>query len=161
MAHFAKLDTNNKVLTVVVVNNSDILDENGIESEAIGVQFLLKNSGWPLWKKTSYNTVLGKHYMTDPITGVRTLSEDQSKAFRKNFAGIGLSYNEEIDGFVSEKLYASWLLDHTTGGWYPPVPRPNVISEDEQYKWNEENRTWDKYINTNSDKNSTPIWEKT
>jgi hypothetical protein len=163
MASFAKLDTDNRVLTVVVVNNSDILDENGIESETIGVQFLLKNSGWPLWKKTSFNTVLGKYYITDPVTGIRTLAEDQSKAFRKNCAGIGFSYSEEIDGFVPPKLFTSWLLDSTTGGWYPPVPRPEVQFQDEKnekYVWNEENTTWDKYINTNLDKNLAPVWEK-
>jgi hypothetical protein len=113
-----------------------------------------------LWKKTSFNTVLGKYYITDPVTGIRTLAEDQSKAFRKNCAGIGFSYNEEIDGFVPPKLFTSWLLDSTTGGWYPPVPRPEVQSEDEKYVWNEENTTWDKYINTNLDKNSAPVWEK-
>ena len=90
------------------------------------------------WIQTSFNTIGGIHY--DPIT--KEPSSDQSKALRKNFAGIGLTYSREMDAFIPPKPFASWILNETTCLWEAPVPYPDADS-DERYEWNEENQTWD------------------
>ena len=86
MAYFAKLDNDNKVIGVQSVNNDVLLDENNVEQEQKGIDLLQSLFGGD-WKKTSYNTHRGKYYSTDAETGERTLHEDQSKAFRANYAG--------------------------------------------------------------------------
>ena len=99
MAHFAKLDENNVVLEVNAVHNNELLDENGQESEAKGIQFLTEwSGGYSNWKQTSYN-----------------------KNFRKNYAGIGFTYMESIDAFVAPQPYPSWTLNQTDALWRPPV----------------------------------------
>ena len=90
------------------------------------------------WIQTSFNTIGGIHY--DPIT--KEPSSDQSKALRKNFAGIGLTYSREMDAFIPPKPFASWILNETTCLWEAPVAYPDADS-DERYEWNEENQTWD------------------
>lgn len=89
------------------------------------------------WVQTSYNTAGGIHY--DPIT--KSPSQDQSKSLRKNFAGIGYSYNQELDAFIPPKPYPSWILNEQTGTWYAPVERPN---NDYFYVWNEDEQQWEK-----------------
>ena len=118
MAHFAELDDNNKVIRVIVVNNSDILDSSGNESEEIGVQFCINLLGGR-WVQTSYN-----------------------RNFRKNFAGIGMNYNESKDAFIPDKPFPSWVFHEELGIWIPPVEKP--IS-DESYIWNENVKNWEKY----------------
>lgn len=94
MAHFAELDSNNTVIQVVVVTNDIAVDEQS------GVQFLKDLFGTNTnWKQTSYNTRGGLYF--DPITN--EIHEDQSKAFRKNYAGIGYTYDESLDAFVNPK----------------------------------------------------------
>ena len=118
MAHFAKLDEDNVVLEVNVVNNSDLLDENGKESEAVGIAFLVQwSGGYQNWKQTSYNGT-----------------------FRKNYAGIGYQYDEQRDAFIPPKYYESWVLDEETCQWVAPVPMPQ---DGESYIWDEENQTWE------------------
>ena len=100
MAYFAKLDSNSKVLRVLKVNNSEILNSQNQEDEEKGINYLRAITSSSSWKKTSYNTWGGKHYITDSVTGERTLSNDQSKAFRKNYAGIGYTYDENRNAFI-------------------------------------------------------------
>ena len=87
------------------------------------------------WIQTSYNTRGGVHY--NPETGEP--SEDQSKALRKNYAGIGYSYDHIKDAFIPPKIYVSWLLNETTCLWEPPIARP---SDGNKYQWNETTQTW-------------------
>ena len=128
MAHFAKLDKDNVVLEVHVVHNNELLDENGNESEAKGIEFLTQwSGGYSLWKQTSYNTIGGIH------TAGGT-------PFRKNFAGIGYTYNAVRDAFIPPQPYQSWVLDDATCQWQPPVAMP---TDGNRYLWNEDNQAWE------------------
>ena len=137
MAHYAKLGINSKVIAVHVVNDSDCLKADGIEDEEVGKQFLERIHNWPLWKKTSYNTYGGKHK-----------SGDNSKALRGNYAGIGMTYDEDNDIFISKKPYASWTLNVTEARWQSPIGDAPALSDDEKethrYEWNESTGAWDK-----------------
>jgi hypothetical protein len=117
MAHFAKLGIDNIVLEVLVVNNVDTMTPQGEEKEEIGVEFLRKLTGHETWKQTSYNGT-----------------------FRKNYAGIGYTYNSDLDAFIPPKPYNSWTLNETTCNWEPPVAHP---TDGGMYKWNEENGNWE------------------
>ena len=141
MAHFAQLDDNNVVINVIVVNDSDTTDDNGVETESVGIAFCQNLLGKDTnWKKTSYNTRAGKYYNADGTEG------DQSKAFRKNFAAVGMIWDEDKDMFYSVKLYDSWTLNLTTGEWDPPTPYPDTETggKKDSYEWNEETKSWDK-----------------
>jgi hypothetical protein len=105
MAHFAKLDENNVVVFVVVGRDED----EGKEDE------LFERTG-DVYKQTSYNTRGGVHY--DPETGEP--SDDQSKAFRGNYAGIGFTYDEELDAFIPPKPSEDATLDTETFTWVVP-----------------------------------------
>jgi hypothetical protein len=87
------------------------------------------------WIQTSYNTRGGVHY--DPET--RLPSADQTKALRKNFAGIGYTYDREQDVFIAPAPFPSWILDEATGIWGPPTPMPD---DDSNYFWVEEEGGW-------------------
>ena len=106
MAHFAKIGTNGKVLQVVPLNDKHMLDANGVEDEAVGQQYLEQHNNWPaqMWVQTSYNTRLGKYVDTEGNEAA-----DQSKAFRGNYAGIGMTWDEDNQIFVYKKPYASWI----------------------------------------------------
>jgi hypothetical protein len=130
MAHYAKLDDNNIVTNVIVIANKDCLDENGKECEEPGRCLCEALTGHKKWKKTSLNTRMGVHY--DPETNEP--SDDQSKAYRLNFAQEGMKYDEEIDGFViTEKIRAKLLprmvINPQTGYWI--LPCPNVAVPDD------------------------------
>jgi len=118
MAHFAKLDENNVVLEVHVVHNNELLDENGVEQEQRGIDFLINwSGGYTLWKQTSYNGRM-----------------------RKNYAGIGYSYlPPPIDGFVPPRPFGSWNLDPDTCQWVPPVEMP---TDGKMYAWDEATTSW-------------------
>jgi hypothetical protein len=117
MAHWAEIDENNIVLRVTVGDNNDP-DE--------GYQWLIDNLGGT-WLKTSYNTQGGVH----------TLG---GTSLRKNYAGIGYSYDELRDAFIPPKPFNSWILNEETCQWQAPVLHP----EDEgMYTWNESNLSWD------------------
>jgi hypothetical protein len=122
MSHFCKLDENNVVTFVTVGRQED----DGLEAE------LTARTG-DVYKQTSYNTRGGVHY--DPETGKP--SKDQSKAFRKNFAGIGFTYDQERDAFIAPKPYESWVLDEDSCRWFAPIPRP-----DGDYVWDEQAGAW-------------------
>jgi hypothetical protein len=127
MASFAKIGLNNKVIEVQSVVNEVLHDSNGIEQESIGIDFLTKLTGWAIWKQTSYNTIGGVH-----IKG--------GVPFRKNHAGIGMTYDEDRDAFIPKKPYNSWVLNEQTCLWEAPIAKPN---DNNQYKWNEINQNWD------------------
>jgi hypothetical protein len=120
MAHFAKIDfQTNIVLEVHVVDNDDIQNLSFPNSESIGIAFLIPwNTPNTYWKQTSYN-----------------------KNFRKNYAGIGYTYNEMLDAFVPPKPFNSWVLDTDKAQWKAPVDIP---TDDKNYTWNEETLTWNK-----------------
>ena len=122
MSHFAKLDDNNIVTFVTVGRQED----DGLEAE------LTARTG-DVYRQTSYNTHGGVHY-TDGEP-----SEDQTKALRKNYAGVGFTYDEGRDAFIPPKPFESWVLDEDTCLWQAPLPYP----EDEgTYTWNEESGAW-------------------
>lgn len=122
MAHFAKV-VDEIVVTVIVAEADFIATLEDANS----------------WIQTSYNTRGGIHYMPNSITP----SDDQSKALRKNYAGIGYTYDSERDAFIPPKPYPSWLLDETTCLWIAPKAKP---SDNKMYKWNEELLNWVEYI---------------
>ena len=148
MAHFAKIGDTSKVLTILTLNNSDMLNADGVEDESVGQQYLERHNNWPaqMWIQTSYNTRGGKHY--DNKT--RELSVDQSKALRGNFAGIGYTWDEDNNIFYCPKPYASWVLNTTTAWWESPIGEaPDDLTDEEQaaatrYEWNEDGQSWDK-----------------
>lgn len=115
MAHFAKLDDNNVVVQVIVVNNEDVMDENGVEKEEVGVAYCQNLFGGN-WVQTSYNGNIRKHY-----------------------AGIGYTYNADIDAFVPPQPYPSWALNMEHIMWEPPVPYPQ---DKKVHFWNEETQSW-------------------
>lgn len=123
MAHFAKIDSEtNLVLEVNVVNNSDIQDLPFPESEPIGIQFLVPwNSPNTYWKQTSYN-----------------------KSFRKNYAGIGYTYDSQRDAFIPPKPYDSWVLNEQLCTWSAPVSYP---LDGKNYFWDEPTLSWKEITN--------------
>jgi hypothetical protein len=94
-----------------------------------------------VYKQTSYNTRGGVHY--DPNTGEP--SADQSKAFRKNYAGLGYTYDAGRDAFIPQKPFASWVLNEDTCLWDAPVAMPEDAGTGEppkRYTWDEETTNW-------------------
>ena len=118
MAHFAKLE-NNIVTQVIVVSNQDILDENEQESEQKGIDFCSNLLGGT-WKQTSYNAKI-----------------------RKNYAGVGYTYDETLDAFIAPKPFNSWVLDETTAQWKAPVDMP---TDDKRYSWDEATTSWKELV---------------
>jgi hypothetical protein len=127
MASFAKIGLNNKVIEVLSVNNEVLKDANGIEQEVNGIDFLTKLTGWAIWKQTSYNTHGGVH-------------NNNGTPLRKNHAGIGYTYDEDRDAFISPCCYKGWVLNEETCAWESPIPLPN---DGNKYRWNEETLSWD------------------
>lgn len=116
MAHFVELDENNVVIRGMVVYDKDTADENGIEKEEIGVAFCTNLLGGR-WMQTSYNNRI-----------------------RKNYAGIGYTYREDLDAFVAPKPeeFPSWVLDENAR-WVPPIAPPG---ERKLYNWDETTMSW-------------------
>ena len=115
MAHFAKIDENNIVTQVVVVENKDTADASGVEKEHIGAAHLEKILGGT-WKQTSYNG-----------------------NFRKNYAGIGYSFDGQRNAFIPPKPFNSWVLVEETCQWKAPVDMPN---DGQMYTWDEDSTSW-------------------
>ena len=117
MAHFAKLDGNNVVLDVNVVDNQTINNLPFPDSEPVGIAFLTEwSGGYSNWKQTSYNG-----------------------NFRKRYAGVNYIYETTLDAFIPPKPYPSWLLNTTTCDWNAPVPYPN---DGKEYYWDETTQSW-------------------
>lgn len=134
MAHFAKLDENNIVTQVDVLNNSDIQDENGVEQEQLGIDFLHNFYGNTndVWKQTSFNTHHGQHNLG-------------GTPFRKNYAGIGYKYDSVRDAFIPPQIYPSWSINEDTCDWEAPVAMPtDTLNYNEIYVWNESILNWEK-----------------
>ena len=130
-----KLNNENFVIQGVSLVN-EVFTINGIEVEQIGVDFL--NNLYQtndIWKQTSYNTRGGVHYQADN----NTPSQDQSKAFRKNYAGIGYYYDSIRDAFIPPKPFPSWTLNEESCLWDSPLPYPN---DGKMYTWNEKILNW-------------------
>jgi len=131
MASFAKIGLNGKVIEVQSVANEVLHDSNGIEQEAIGIDFLTKLTGWAIWKQTSYNTNGGVH-------------NNNGIPFRKNHASIGYTYDEDRDAFIPKKPFNSWILNEDTCLWNAPVAKPTETLENNQYySWNESIINWE------------------
>ena len=120
MAHFAKV--NNGIVEQVIVAEPEFFDT-----------FVDSSPGE--WIQTSYNTRGGVHY--NPET--QQPSADQSKALRKNYAGIGYTYDRERDAFIPPKPYASWILNEQSCLWEAPVPYP---TDGKMYRWDETAGNW-------------------
>ncbi len=131
MASFAKLGLNGKVLSVVSVNNNIITDENNIEVEQKGINFLTEMYNWPIWAQCSYNTSEGVHLLG-------------GTPFRKNFPGIDYKYDEDRDAFIPPKPHSNWILDEDTCTWKPPVEKPN---DGLPYTWNHDTQSWEQVDN--------------
>ena len=134
MASFAKIGLNNKVIEVLSVHNNELLDSNGVEQEANGINFLTNLTGWSIWVQTSYNTIGGVH-------------NNGGTPLRKNHAGIGYIYDEDRDAFIAPKPFNSWILNEDTCLWESPISEPTLTEEEinnnNYYSWNEDNQTWD------------------
>ena len=122
MATFAKIGSGNIVEQVVAVSNEVATTEQA------GVEFLQNlYNDTATWKQTSYNTYGGVHSL-------------DGTPFRKNFAGVGYTYDETKNAFIAPKPYASWVLDDDTCLWEAPVAYPD---DDKEYEWNEDTTSWD------------------
>ena len=120
MAHFAKINVNtNQVVHISVVDNWNIVDGEGNEVESIGIAYLESVHGSDsnyIWRQTSYNGNL-----------------------RKNYAGIGMTWDAGRNAFIAPKPFNSWTLNEDTCRWDPPTPMPN---DGKMYSWNEETLSW-------------------
>lgn len=116
MAHFAELDANNVVLRVIVVSNKDTSSADGVEQEWIGQAFCTRLLGGT-WKQTSYNGNM-----------------------RKNYAGIGYTYDATRDAFIPPKPDSgTWMLNEDTCQWERPIPEPK---DGKTYNWDEATQSW-------------------
>jgi len=114
MAHFAHIDENNIVTRVIVINDKFNVNEFGVEDEQCGRDYCKSLTGEENWIQTSYNS-----------------------SMRKNYAGIGYIYNEELDAFIPPKPFESYTLDLGSYSWVPPKKCPGI-----EYIWDEESRDW-------------------
>ena len=121
MAHFAKLDSTNNVIGVHVLNNEVITDADGNEQEQLGINFLTQHNGGVGWyKQTSYNG-----------------------NFRKNYAGVGYTYDPTRDAFIPPQPFPSWTLNEDTCQYEAPVAYPD---DDKMYNWDEATTNWKEVI---------------
>ena len=115
MAHFAQLNDENLVTQVIVVANQDTADKDGVENEAIGIEFCTNLLGGR-WVQTSYNGNI-----------------------RKNYAGIGYKYDATLDAFIPPQPFESWTLNEETAQWEAPTPYPD---DGKRYSWDEATTSW-------------------
>jgi len=125
MAHFAQIDSDNKVIQVIVVDTKDTSDANGVEKESIGVAFCERLLGGT-WIKTSYNTIGGVH-------------TSGGTALRGNYAGIGYTYDPTNDVFYAPQPFPSWTIAGPTWQWQAPTPMP---TDGGMYSWDEKTKKW-------------------
>ena len=150
MAHFAKINNDKEVITVLTLNNSDMLNTSGVEDEKVGQQYLEKHNNWPaqMWIQTSYNTLRGQH-------------KNGGIPFRGNYAGIGFTWDENDQIFWPKKPFTSWIKDVATASWKSPIGDAPSLTEEQIsqnkvdthkwiYKWNETNKSWDMFNNITS-----------
>ena len=116
MAHFAEINESNEVVRVIVVDSIILHDGDMVEREQLGIDFLNDVLGGNTWVQTSYHG-----------------------SFRKNFAGVGYTYDSSKDAFIAPKSYDSWTLNDDTCRWEPPVAMPDNGT---LYTWDEESQQW-------------------
>ena len=117
MAHYARLDETNNVIRVHVLSNAVITDSEGNEQEQVGVDFLTQHNGGVGWyKQTSYNG-----------------------NFRKNYAGVGFTYDQARDAFIPPQPFNSWTINEDTCLWDAPTPYPD---DGKLYSWDESTTSW-------------------
>jgi hypothetical protein len=138
MAHFAKINSDKKVLAVLTLNNNDMINNSGVEEELIGQQYLEKHNNWPaqMWIQTSYNTYSNQH-------------KSGGTPFRGNYAGIGYTWDENDQIFWSKKPYDSWVKHVPTASWKSPIGDAPTLTEEQKtefpfskYEWNEDGQSW-------------------
>ena len=143
MAHFAKLGANGKIISVLTLDNKDMLNADGVEDERVGQEYLQLHNNWPaeMWIQTSYNTQGNQHKLG-------------GTPFRGNYAGIGFTWDEDDQIFWPKKPYASWVKDTTTATWKSPIGDAPALTAEQQsqneagthmwrYVWNESGQSWD------------------
>ena len=148
MAHFAKINDDNEGLSVLTLDNKDMLNSDNVEEESVGQQYLQTHNNWPAakWIQTSYNTLNNQHLLG-------------GTAFRGNYAGIGFTWDSSNNIFWPPKPYASWVKNTTTAAWDPPVAKPSLTAEQNSqntkpdastpsthmwgYNRNEDTKSWD------------------
>tara|TARA_R110000850_G_scaffold221104_1_gene346847 strand:- start:805 stop:1254 length:450 start_codon:yes stop_codon:yes gene_type:complete len=143
MAHFAKISEENKVLSILKIDNLNTVNSDGIEDESVGQEFLETNNDWPrhLWIQTSVNTLGNQHL-------------GEGTPFRGNYAGVGFTWDSENELFWPEKPYASWVKNMTDVRWQSPIGDPPAFTAEQQsqneadthqwgYSWNESGQSWD------------------
>jgi hypothetical protein len=137
MAHYAKIDDNNVVLTVLTLDNREIVDAEGVEQETLGQNHLQHHHNWPAekWIKTSYNTIGNTHKL-------------DGTPFRGNYAGIGFTWDVDNQIFWPPQPYPSWTKNTTTAMWDCPLGAPPSLPDEQvsqniagthdwEYRWNE------------------------
>ena len=151
MAHFAKISEENEVLTVLTLDDKDMLNADGVEEEIVGQTYLEQHNNWPahLWIQTSYNTAAGQH-------------KKGGTALRGNFAGLGYTWDENDNIFWPKKNHTSWVKNISEARWQSPIGDEPVLTAEQilqntpadedgntpathgwHYVWNEANTTWD------------------
>jgi len=143
MAHFAKLGSNGKVIQVLTLDNKDMLNADGVEDESVGQQYLETHNNWPaqMWIQTSYNTSRGQH-------------NNGGTPLRGNYAGIGMTWDEDDQIFWPKKPYASWVKHNESASWKSPIGDAPALTAEQTsqneagthswgYSWNEAGQTWD------------------
>jgi hypothetical protein len=143
MAHFAKISETNEVLSVLTVDNKDVLNADSVEDESVGQQYLETHNNWPaqMWIQTSYNTSGNQH------SGGGT-------PLRGNYAGIGYTWDEDNNIFWPKKPYASWVKNTSDAKWQSPIGDAPALTAEQTsqneagthfwvYNWNEANQSWD------------------
>ena len=141
MAHFAKINDDNEVLSILYIDNEKIQNSEGVETESIGQQYLQTHNNWPAekWIQTSYNTENNTH-------------RDGKTPFRGNYAGIGYIWDSENNMFFGQKPFPSWVKNTSTASWDPPTAEPDLTAEQQSqneanthmwtYEWDENNQSW-------------------
>jgi hypothetical protein len=136
MAHFAKISEDNIVLSVLTLDNKDMLDENNNPSENVGQKYLEKHNNWPanLWVRTSYNTYQNTH-------------RQGKTPFRGNYAGTGYVWDSSNQIFLPSKPYNSWVKNLQEARWQSPIGdaperTPAEFEINSRYEWNENNQSW-------------------
>jgi len=143
MAHFAKLGSNSKVISVLTLNNGDMLNAEGVQDESVGQQYLERHNNWPaqMWIQTSYNTSGNTH-------------NSGGTALRGNYAGIGYTWDEDDNIFWPKKPHASWVKHLESASWKSPIGDAPALTAEQTsqneasthywgYDWNESGQSWD------------------
>tara|TARA_R100001369_G_scaffold60901_1_gene87688 strand:- start:77 stop:526 length:450 start_codon:yes stop_codon:yes gene_type:complete len=143
MAHFAKISEENEVLTVLTLDNKDMLNADSLEEEVVGQAYLEQHNNWPshLWIQTSYNTGNNTHALG-------------GTPFRGNYAGTGYTWDSVNQIFWLEKPFESWVKHNASASWKSPIGDAPALTAEQTsqneakthmwgYFWNETNTTWD------------------